>query len=144
MANMFEDLASSIITGAGNTFGTAVSATGALTAVDFVDAGNNRISAIVTTTAVAGAGTADIKIQESTDNSTWTDLTNPVTATAYVFPQLNAANQTQFISFNVNKRYVRGYATIGGTSVTLQLTFMAQRKVSPANTPGWINETGPA
>ena len=144
MATMWEDLAGEAIVTAGNTFGTAVSVTGGLTGVDLVDAGNNRATALLTTTAVAGAGTATVKIQESTDNTTFTDITNPITAAAYTFTNVAAANALQTISFNTNARYVRGYATITGTSVTLQLTFIAQRKMNPANTPGWINETGPS
>lgn len=142
---MWEDLAGQAIQTAGNTFGTAVSATGGLTTVDLKDAGNNRATAILTSTAVAGSGIVGVKIQESTDDSTWTDITNPVTGSAYAFTNVSAANDLQILSFNTNKRYVRGYGTlVSGTSVTLQLQFLAQRKMNPANTPGWINETGPS
>lgn len=145
MASMWEDLAGEGIFTAGNTYGTAVSGSGGLTTVDLVNAGNNRATAILTTTAVASSGNVTVKIQESTDDSTWTDITNAQTAAAYTFAAATAANTLQAISFNTNKRYVRGYGTLNsGTSVTLQLTFIAQRKFNPADLPGWINETGPA
>lgn len=145
MATMWEDLAGTAIQTAGNTFGTAVSASGGLITVDLKDAGNNRATALLTSTAVAGSGVVGVKIQESTDDSTWTDITNPVTAAAYTFTNVSAANDIQILSFNTNKRYVRGYGTlVSGTSATIQLQFLAQRKMNPANTPGWINETGPA
>lgn len=136
MAGIFLDLASNAVKTAGNTFGTPVSVTGGLTGVDFVDVVGNMCSAMLTSTAVSGAGTADVKIQESTDNSTFTDISGAV------FTQVAAANALQLISFQVTKRYLRGYATVGGTSVTLQLTFLGQRATTPANNGGWVNEAG--
>ena len=145
MATMWEDLAGEAIQTAGNTFATPVSANGGLTGVDLKDAGNNRATAILTSTAVAASGNVTVKIQESTDNSTFTDITNPVTGATYTFTAVSAAEALQILSFNTNKRYVRGYGTLNsGTSVTLQLQFLTQRKMNPANTPGWINETGPS
>lgn len=135
-AGIFLDLASNDVTTAGNTYGTAVSATGGLTGVDMVSSVGNMVSAIVTSTAVAGAGTAAIVIQESSDNSTYTTITGAS------FTTISAANALELISFKLTKRYVRGYATITGTSVTLQLTFIGQRRTTPSGNGGWVTETG--
>jgi hypothetical protein len=50
------------------------------------------------------------KIQESTDGTTWTDV---VGAT---FAIVTASNNTQAISFDRTKRFLRYVATVGGTS----------------------------
>ena len=54
------------------------------------------------------AGTIDGKIQESTDNSFWTDVA------AGAFTQVSSANNIQTIGFNRTKRYLRYAYTIGG------------------------------
>jgi hypothetical protein len=130
------DVGSNAIIGPGNTFATPVSATGGLTAVDLVDADAKMATAIVTSSAVAGAGTAAIKMQESADNSVWVDI--PLA----VFTTISAAESLQLISFNVMRRYVRGFATVTGTSVTLSLAIFAQRHAVPVNKGGWVNEQG--
>lgn len=134
MANIAEDLQNIGAVAAGNTFGTAVSGSGGLTAVDLVNDGANRISGLLTSTAVAGAGTASIQIQESADNSTWTDVAGAL------FTTISAANAQQLLSWNQTKRYVRGNCTITGTSVTLQLSYFYTAKTRPSNTGGWVNE----
>lgn len=135
-AGIFQDLQDNAIATVGNTFGTAVSATAGLTTVDMVNEVANRISAYLTSSAIASSGNVTVKIQESSDNSTWGDITGAT------FTATTAANDSQLISFNVTKRYVRGYATLNsGTSVTLQLTFFMQRRMVPANNGGWVNET---
>ncbi len=136
IANSFQDLASIAVIGAGNTFATPVAGSGVLTGVDLVDCDGNMTTAILTTTAVAGAGTVVMKMQESNDNSTWVDIPGAV------FTVVSAAQAQQIISFQNQKRYVAGFATLTGTSVTLQLTILGQRKVAPANKGGWTNETG--
>ena len=137
MANIFLDLASNAIKLAGNTYGTAVSSTAALTGVDCVDAVGNMMSALLTSSAVSGSGNVTIKIQESSDDSTYADITGAT------FTAVSAANDLQLISFPVTKRYLRCHGTLNsGTSVTLQVTFLAQRKVTPDAKGGWTNETG--
>lgn len=66
--------------------------------------------AIVSVGAVSGTTpTLDLKIQESDDNSTFTDITGAT------FTQLTAVGREE-IQFKSIKRYIRAVATIGGTS----------------------------
>ncbi len=142
MAGIFQDLQHSALTpAAGNAFGTPITTTGALTSVDMKDAGANRITAMVTCTAVTGAGVATITLQESVDNSTWTTVGNSQSG---LFAAISAANTLQTQSFNVTGRYVRGnVTTFTGTSVTIALTFIAQAKMTPANNGGFENYSYP-
>lgn len=65
------------------------------------------------------------KIQESDDNSTWTDIANAV------FTAVTASNNLQVIRFQRTRRYVRHYATVSGTSPVLLVSVMIgqQRKL---------------
>lgn len=54
--------------------------------------------------------TLDVKMQESDDDTTWTDIAGAI------FTEVSAANQEQRIRFLHSKRYCRSYATIGGTN----------------------------
>ena len=54
--------------------------------------------------------TLDGKIQESDDNSTFTDISGAT------FTQVTASSNLQIISFQRTKRYVRWSGTIAGTS----------------------------
>lgn len=66
--------------------------------------------AIVSCGTVSGTTpTLDLKIQESDDNSNWSDITGAT------FTQLTAAGREE-IHFKSNKRYIRAVATIGGTT----------------------------
>lgn len=137
MANIFLDLASNAIATAGNTYGTAISATAGLTTVDMVSDVGNMVSCLLTSSAVAGSGVGAVKIQESSDDSTWADITGAT------FTSVSAANALQLISFKLTKRYVRAHFTLSsGTSVTLQVTFLGQRRTTPSGNGGWANETG--
>lgn len=137
MANIFLDLASNAKVAALNTYGTAVSSTAALTAVDCVDVVGNMMSAMLTTSAVSGSGNVTIKLQESADNVTFTDITGAT------FTAVTAANDLQIISFKPVQRYVQAYGTLNsGTSVTCQVTLIAQKRVTPTNSGGWSNTTG--
>lgn len=138
---MFEDLGSNAIVTAGNAYGTAISSTAILTGVDLIDSGPNRVAALLTVTTVTGSGNVTIKIQESADNVTFTDIIDPVTSAAYTFAAATAINTTQLISFNTNKRYVAGYGTLNsGTSIVAALTFIADRKVTPTGKGGFVND----
>jgi hypothetical protein len=79
-------------------------------------AGDNRCFAVQQVGAVSGtAPTLDGKIQESSDNSTWTDIAGAV------FSTVTASTNTQAITFDRTKRYVRYVGTIGGTSPSFAL-----------------------
>lgn len=125
--------------GSQNIAAVTTSATG--TSCDFADEVANRASCIQYISTVSGTGspTQTGKIQESTDGTTWTDITGAT------FTATTTSNNVQLISFNVLKRYVRGYDTISGTtspSFTLGRTFLAQRRMTPANNGGWVNDAG--
>lgn len=70
---------------------------------------------IILSSDAASAGTdptLDVKLQESSDNSTFTDISGAT------FTQVTDAASSQKISINTNdvKRYLRAVGTIGGTS----------------------------
>lgn len=72
--------------------------------------GSQQMKAIITCGTAAGTTpTLDVKLQESDDNSTFTDISGAT------FTQLTAAGSEE-IEFQTNKRYVRAVATIAGTS----------------------------
>lgn len=141
MASMIQDLAATGIITAGNTFNSAISGTGALTTVDFADQIHNRVTMLATVSVVTASGNVTIKAQESTDDSTWTDVLG-VDGLAQDIT-LSTVNTVQSVSFNVTKRYVRAYATLNsGTSVTAQILFVGTRQITPQNAAGgWVNES---
>lgn len=76
--------------------------------------------AVLEVGAVSGTSpTLDVKIQESDDNSAFTDVAGAA------FTQVTAANSSQVLRLGqlnlVRKRYVRAVATIGGTSPSFAL-----------------------
>jgi hypothetical protein len=63
------------------------------------------------------------KIQESSDNSTWTDVTGAT------FTAVTAANNLQKITFLRTKRYLRHSYTVSGTSpVMITCVLLGQQK----------------
>ena len=58
------------------------------------------------------------KIQESSDNSTWTDVTGAT------FTTVTASNNIQTIVFDRTKRYLRHARTVAGTSPTFALSVL--------------------
>lgn len=78
--------------------------------VDLNDADQNCF-AVQEVGAVSGTTpTLDTKVQESSDNSTWTDITGAT------FTQVTASNKSQAINFKRTKRYTRLVGTIAGTT----------------------------
>jgi hypothetical protein len=55
------------------------------------------------------------KMQESSDGSTWTDISGAT------FTAVTASSSLQVITFDRTKRYVRHYRTVSGTSPTFLL-----------------------
>lgn len=86
------------------------------TGVDLgVGTGEEFASALVTTGVVSGTTpTLDFVIQESDDNSTFTNVTLTKTSAAYA--QITATTNTQRIKFKRTKRYVRISVVIAGTT----------------------------
>lgn len=78
-----------------------------------IDFGNSAVAcaAILNVGTASGTNpTCDVKMQESTDNTTFTDISGAT------FTQATAANTREVIRFLTTKRYVRAAFTIGGTS----------------------------
>lgn len=139
MAGIFEDLQHLAVVSAGNTYGTAISATGAQTTVDMKDCGANRITALANVSAIGSSGIVTIKIQESdtTTDGDFADITGATFGSSFA-----TVNTEQIKSFNITKRYVRAHATlVSGTSVTMAIIFLAQRKTTPVSNGGWVNDT---
>lgn len=76
-------------------------------AVDFQDCGPEVVS-VLTVGAVSGTNaTCDVKLQESADNSSWSDVSSAT------HTQVTAANQHEVIQTGIrSKRYVRAKATL--------------------------------
>ena len=76
----------------------------------YVNPGRRQMKAYLDTGAVSGTTpTQDVKIQESADDSTFTDISGATFA-----QQMTTGSEA--IHFRTNKRYVRAVPTIAGTS----------------------------
>lgn len=109
---------------AASSYPAAATTSDAGTAADMIDT-ENLVSAIQIVGAVSGTTpTLAGKIQESDDNSTFTDIAG------VTFTTVTAANNLQIISFQRTKRYVRYYRTLGGTtpSFVIGAMLIAQKK----------------
>jgi len=84
-------------------------------ALDFA-AGDHRCCAIQQIGAVSGTTPSLAgKIQESSDQSTWTDISGAT------FTAVTTTDNVQSISFDRTKRYLRFVATITGTTPSFQI-----------------------
>lgn len=94
-------------------FGAVTSTTNG-TGVDLqgtINPGGRGFGAWLAVSAASGTSpTCDVKIQESDDNSTFTDITGAT------FTQLTTTSTGELIQVRTNKRYVRAVATLAGTS----------------------------
>jgi hypothetical protein len=80
------------------------------TSADFI-AGDGRCTALQITGTVGGTSPSLAgKIQESADNSNWTDVSGAA------FAAVSSADNAQAISFDRTKRFLRYVATVTGTS----------------------------
>jgi hypothetical protein len=114
MSTKIQDFQNEAIVGA-SPYPASVSDTNNGDTVDLVDA-DNRCFAIQFIGAVVGTTPSLIgKIQESTDGTTWTDISGAT------FNAVTASNSLQVITFDRTKRYVRHYRTTSGTSPTFVL-----------------------
>lgn len=83
--------------------------------VDLIDA-DHRCFAIQLIGDVGGTSPSLTgKIQESSDGSSWTDVSGAS------FTAVTASSSLQVITFDRTKRYVRHYRTVSGTSPTFVL-----------------------
>lgn len=131
------DLASTSVLG--GDFPVPRTATANGTGVDFADVVGNMQTAVLLVGAVSGTSpTLNVKIQESADNSAYTDVSGAA------FAPVTAANNRQVLSFKAVKQFVRAVYTIAGTSPDFAtgVTFLAERRTQPGNSGGWVNESG--
>jgi hypothetical protein len=142
VAGIFLDLENNAVLGAGDAI-RAVTETTTGASVDFVDVVGNMGTALLKVATVSGSGSPSpslaAKIQESTDGTTWTDITGAT------FTTVTTTTNNQACSFRTLKRYVRGYYTVAGQtspSFTSCLTFLGQRRTTPSGNGGWTNESG--
>jgi hypothetical protein len=114
MSTKLHDIANNAILGAGASPRVAtVTFNG--TAADFIS-GDGRCCAIQSVGTLGGtSATLAGKIQESSDQSTWTDV-NGATFTSVI-----ASDKVQAITFDRAKRYLRYAGTITGTSPTVPM-----------------------
>jgi hypothetical protein len=118
---------------------TGINATAAGTTVDMIDALGNYSTAILVVGVVTGTSpTLDVKIQESTDGSTWTDATDP-SGNTVAFTQVTTSTNVQVVGWQPRKRYCRSTATTGGTSPVFPatVTIIGQRRSTPSNAGGF-------
>jgi hypothetical protein len=126
MSTKLHDFANQSVLGAGLAPQSLGSGATTGSVIDLIS-GDGRCFAIQMAGAVGGTSpTLDGKIQEGTksDGSDMADVTGAT------FTQVTAANNTQAITFDRTKRYVRYVGTIGGTSTPTVLTsvFVGEQK----------------
>jgi len=86
--------------------------------VDMIDA-DGRCFVVQSIGAVGGTSPSQTgKIQESSDNSTWTDIPGAV------FAAVTASNNLQTIVFDRTKRYLRHFRTTTGTTPSFILSVL--------------------
>jgi len=96
--------------------------------VDMVD--YEGIAVVQLDSAAGSAGTLDIKIQESDDNSTFADVpTAEITGGAFTQVTTGGASlQTRYIDISARKRYLRGVCTIATGPFVFSFGLVAQKK----------------
>lgn len=138
MANFSGDISQHIVTPTlfGTTTGVTTDANATGASVDLADNVGNIVSAVLVVGVRTGTSpTLNTKMQESTDGTTWTDVTGGA------FTQQTTSSQSECISFKPTKRYVRCTGTVGGTSPVfpVTVTVVAPRRHTPTNEGGFDN-----
>jgi hypothetical protein len=114
MSTALNDLKNQALLGA-SVYPASVNDTNNGSSIDMIDA-DGRCFAIQVIGAVGGTSPSLAgKIQESSDNSTWSDVTGAT------FTAVTASNNVQTIVFDRTKRYLRHFRTVSGTSPTFLL-----------------------
>lgn len=120
----FHDFPNKVLLSASR-FGVAVTSDGGGTGVDMLltDGVCFAVQSVGTTSGTSP--TLDSKIQESDDDSTYTDVSGAT------FAQVTAASNLQVIRFQRTKRYVRIHNDVGGTSPSFVITALigAEKKI---------------
>lgn len=122
-----KDLANEYVSGLSNHLDGATSSENGDT-VDCQDCGPEITVDFVVTTNPGDDTTIAVKLQESTDNSTWSDVSG-ATMTNVAGDTTNNHERKTF--FNGNARYYRTVATLTGTSPVVDaVTIISARKAS--------------
>jgi hypothetical protein len=117
MSTALNDLKNQSLTGV-SVYPSTVNDTNSGASIDMIDA-DGRCFAIQAIGAVGGTSPSQTgKIQESADNSTWTDVAGATFAT------VTAANNLQTIVFDRTKRYLRHFRTTTGTGPSFALAVL--------------------
>jgi hypothetical protein len=109
MSTKLHDVADQALLGA-SVYPATVNDTNTGSSIDMIDADGSCFAVQVIGTVSGTSPSLAGKIQESSDNSTWTDVTNAT------FTAVTASNSVQTISFERTKRYLRHSRTVSGTS----------------------------
>ena len=114
MSTKLSDLPNEALLGA-SVYPATVNDTNSGSAIDMIDADGScfAVQAIGTVSGTTPSLTG--KIQESADNSTWTDVAGAT------FAAVAASNSVQAITFERTKRYLRHARTVSGSSPTFPL-----------------------
>lgn len=147
MANIAQDLSTTSYRWSGTLFGstTAITTNTQYQGVS-VDVGldvGNMITAVQVTGIVTGTTpTANGKMQESTDGTTWTDAVYSTGGATVAFAQVTTSNNVQVLSYYGTKRYQRSTGTVSGTNpvFTTQILVVGPRRVAPAGDGGFSNQ----
>jgi len=114
MSTALNDVKNQAVIGA-SVFPSTVNDTNNGTSIDMVDA-DGRCFAIQAIGAIGGTSPSLTgKIQESSDNSAWTDVAGAT------FTAVTVASNLQTIVFDRTKRFLRHFRTAAGTSPTFAL-----------------------
>jgi hypothetical protein len=117
MSTALNDLKNQALLGA-SVYPSTVNDTNNGSSIDMIDA-DGRCFAIQLIGAVSGTGPSLIgKIQESSDNTTWTDVTGAT------FTGVSSSNNVQTIVFDRTKRYLRHARNVAGTTPSFALSVL--------------------
>ncbi|HEX3148465.1 MAG TPA: hypothetical protein VHR66_10300 [Gemmataceae bacterium] len=114
MSTKLADVANEALLGA-SVYPVSVNDTNTGSAIDMFDGDGSCFAAQVIGAVTGTSPSLTGKIQESSDNSTWTDVSGAT------FTAVTASNSVQTITFERTKRYLRHARTVSGTSPTFIL-----------------------
>jgi len=117
MSTKLSDLTNEALLGA-SVYPATVNDTNTGLAIDCIDADGPCFATQVIGTVGGTAPSLTGKIQESADNSTWTDVSGAT------FTAVTTSSNVQTIVFERTKRYLRHSRTVSGTSPTIPLAVL--------------------
>ena len=117
MSTKLSDVQNNALVGA-SAYPATVNDTNNGAAIDLLDADGPCFAIQVVGTIGGTSPSLTGKIQESADNSTWTDVAGAA------FTAVTAASNVQTITFERTKRYLRHFRTVSGTSPSFSLAVL--------------------